>query len=308
MEIYIERVKKCEVERDFASSLCILSKVAQMNFLREFAEIALIIVLISGCVNTSPETPEISPKNPEKSQEAPGLFYSYSMADYYKIYVSLPKTYHEKNSQLYPVIYVLDADWYFDGSHVRLSNGGVKGIVTRLAENGEIPESIVIGIGYPGEIKRGRDFLTYYTHFYKFLKDELVPFVDKTYHTKGGRTLIGHSDGGFFTIYALFRYPDSVFTNFIAISGDFTKLDRYLFTEEISLFKRAAGVFPVTVYMAVGDQEEERFVTSNKKMAETLKKREYAEFYFTFKVYYGLHHGSVVGPAIEDGLLWIFSN
>ncbi|MBU7017357.1 MAG: alpha/beta hydrolase [Theionarchaea archaeon] len=278
-----------------------------MNFLRKSAEITLILVLILGCVNTSPENPEIALKNPEKSQEAPGLFYSYSMGDYYKIYVSLPRTYSEESSHSYPVIYVLDADWYFDGSHVRLSDDGVKGIVTRLAEKGEIPESILIGIGYPGEIKRGRDFLTSYTHFYKFLTDELVPFIDKTYHTNGGRTLIGHSDGGFFTMYALFRYPDSLFTNFIAISGDFTKLDRFLFTEEISLSKRAAGVFPVTVYMAVGDLEEARFVTSNREMAENLNMREYAEFCFTFKVYYGLHHSSVVGPAIEDGLLWIFS-
>ena len=277
-----------------------------MDFFRRFAKIALILVLILGCINNSPETPE-TPKNPEKSQEAPGLFYSYSIGDYYEIYVSLPKTYNE--SSQYPVIYVLDADWYFDGSHERLSHGGVVGIATRLAEKGEIPESILIGIGYPGEIKRGRDFLTSYTHFYRFLKDELVPFIDKTYRTnKEGRTLIGHSDGGFFTTYALFRYPDSVFTNFIAISGDFTKIDRYLFTEEISLYRRARGVLPVTVYIAVGDQEEQRFVTSNKKMAETLKMREYAEFNFSFKVYYGLHHGSVVGPAIEDGLLWIFSN
>ena len=280
-----------------------------MDFLIRFAKIALVLVLILGCVNSSPEAPEIAPENPERSQEAPGLFYSYTLGDYYKIYVSLPRTYYEKSSQLYPVIYILDADWYFDGSHERLPNGGVEGIVTRLVENGEIPESILIGIGYPGEIKRGRDFLTSYTHFYKFLKDELVPFIDKSYHThEEGRTLIGHSDGGFFTIYTLFRYPDSVFTNFIAISGDFTKLDRYLFTEEMSLYRRAAGVFPVTMYMAVGDQEEERFVTSNKEMAETLKMREYAEFYFTFKVYYGLHHGSVVAPAIEDGLLWIFTN
>ncbi|MBU7032537.1 MAG: esterase family protein [Theionarchaea archaeon] len=280
-----------------------------MDFFRRFAEIALVLVLILGCIHSSPEAPEIAPEDLEKSQEAPGLFYSYTMGDYYKIYVSLPRTYSEKSSQRYPVIYLLDADWYFDGSHERISNGGVEGIVTRLAENGEIPESILIGIGYPREIKRGRDFLTSYTHFYKFLKDELVPFIDKTYHAhEEGRTLIGHSDGGFFTTYTLFRYPDSVFTNFIAISGDFTKLDRYLFTEETSLYRRAAGIFPVTVYMAVGDQEEERFVTSTKEMAETLKMREYTEFYFTFKIYHGLHHGSVVAPAIEDGLLWIVSH
>jgi hypothetical protein len=78
-----------------------------MDFLIRFAKIALVLVLILGCANSSPEAPEIAPENPERSQEAPGLFYSYTLGDYYKIYVSLPRTYYEKSSQLYTVIYIL---------------------------------------------------------------------------------------------------------------------------------------------------------------------------------------------------------
>lgn len=266
--------------------------------------IALIMVS-SGCISTPAPTPAPVPENP---QNAPGLFYSYSVGDYYNIYVGLPKNYSEDLK--YPVIYLLDGDWYFDGSHWRIDRGGVCGIVSRLAESGDMPEAVVVGIGYAKENQRGRDFLGAPVHFYKFLKDELIPFIDSTYSTNlEGRTLIGHSDGGFFTMYALFRYDpfDVVFSNFISISGDFSKVDRYLYTEEISLYRRLQGELPVTLYLAVGRDEEKRFVESNDEMAEKLTRRNYSGFHFKSIQYYGLHHGSVVAPAVEDGLKWIFS-
>ncbi|KYK33609.1 MAG: esterase family protein [Theionarchaea archaeon] len=264
--------------------------------------VMVLILLSSGCISTTAPAPD-----PEHPQNAPGLFYSYSVGDCYKIYVGLPKTYSEDHE--YPTIYLLDGDWYFDGSHWRIDRGGVHGIVSRLAESGDIPEAIVVGIGYPKENQRGRDFLGSPVHFYRFLKEELIPFVDSTYSTqRDGRTLVGHSDGGFFTLYALLRYDpsDIVFSNFISISGDFSKVDRYLYTEEMSMYRRLQGELPVALYLAVGKEEEDRFCESNDKMAEKLTSRNYSGFRFKSIQYYGLHHGSVVAPAVEDGLKWIF--
>jgi len=264
------------------------------------------LVLVVGCIDFVP-SPSDTSLNSEPSQKAPGLFYSYNVGDYFNIYVGFPRSYHENRSTKYPVIYVLDADWYF-GSGQRLGNGGVKGIVNQLVEKGEMPEVLIVGIGYPtGTNNRGRDFVSSYTHFYKFLKDELIPFVDQSYNTSEERTLIGHSSGGFFTMYAFFRYPDHVFTNYICISGDYNRLDRTLFTEEISLSRQIEDALPVTLYMAVGQREEERFITSNIEMAEKLESRGYTKFRFRFTAFRGLDHGTVVGPAIEGGLKWIFS-
>ena len=263
------------------------------------------LVLIVGCIGSVPSPSDTLDSEP--SQKAPGLFYSYNVGDYYNIYVGFPKSYHENKSTKYPVIYLLDADWYFYSGQ-RLGNGGVKGIVSQLIEKGDMPEVLIVGIGYPtGTNNRARDFVTSYTHFYKFLKDELIPFIDQTYNTSEERTLIGHSSGGFFTLYAFFRYPDHVFTNYIAISGDYNRLDRTLFTEEISLSRRIEDGLPVTLYMAVGQREEERFITSNSEMAEKLESRGYTKFRFKFIEFRGLDHGTVVGPAVEGGLKWIFS-
>ncbi len=264
--------------------------------------VVALILVGAGCISTPTPTP--APENP---QNAPGLFYSYAVGDYYNIYVGLPRSYSEDLK--YPVIYLLDGDWYFDGSHWRIDRGGVHGIAARLAESGDMPDAIVVGIGYAKENQRGRDFLVSPVHFYRFLKDELIPFIDSTYSTSlEGRTLIGHSDGGFFTMYALFQYDpsDVVFSNFLSISGDFSKVDRYLYTEEISLYRRSQSELPVTLYLAVGKDEERRFVESNDEMTEKLTSRNYSGFRFKSIQYYGLHHGSVVAPAVEDGLKWIF--
>ncbi len=265
----------------------------------------------------SPTTPATTPTltpapgvSPEKAQNAPGIFYSHAVQDNFTIYVGLPRNYDPEGSDQYHTMYLLDGDWYFDGSHWRMPDNGVKGIVRTLSYNKLIPESIVVGIGYPEENNRGRDFLQNYNNFYAFLKNELIPFIDENYNTDvTGRTLIGHSDGAFFTLHAFFQCgkPDNPFTNFIAISGDFTKVNDVLFAEEMALHQRSK-VVPASLYMAVGGQEEERFISSNRQMAEILEKRDYKDFRITFKEYYGLDHGTIVSFAIQDGLLWIFSD
>jgi predicted alpha/beta superfamily hydrolase len=280
-----------------------------------------VVVLVLGCVSAPPPTPEspalatptLTPApgvNPGKAQNAPGIFYSRTVQDNFTIYVGLPSNYDPESSDQYHTIYLLDGDWYFDGSHWRRPDNGVKGIVRTLSYQGLMPESIVVGIGYPEENNRGRDFLQDYNSFYAFLKNELIPFIDENYNTDvTGRTLIGHSDGAFFTLHAFFQCgkPDNPFTNFIAVSGDFTKVNDVLFAEEMALHQRSS-VVPASLYMAVGGQEEERFITSNRQMAEILGKRDYTDFRVIFKEYYGLNHGSIVSVAFQDGLLWIFSD
>jgi len=292
----------------------------KMNYKRSVLMV-LVIVLFAGCANTQ-APPEETPENSEKPQEAPGLFYSYEVEDYYTIYVSLPESYDLGSSQKYPVIYVLDADLFFDGSNPKISNGSVTDIVSRLTENGDMPEVIIVGIGYPREDHRERDFL--YPNdsmcatsgggdkFYRFLENELVPYVDAHFNTASERTLIGWEYGGYFTLYALFEYRLSnvLFTSFIAVSpvSDYHG-DHLLYKEEM-MNESVGGYLPVRLYMTTDD-----FHTYVNDMAERLNSRGYTGFQFRFKMYhvsvsvdsYRSDLYSTVCPAIEDGLRWIFS-
>lgn len=231
----------------------------------------------------------------------------------YRIYVSLPASYESSGSERYPVIYLLDADWYFDGSHWRLEGDGVAGIVAGLGDGGSIPESILVGIGYEEGNGRDTDFLWYPDLFYRFLTQELIPLVEEEYlaDTAAGGTLIGHSDGGYFTMYALFQYTGEdkpPFTRFVAISGDYTKNNADLFTEELRLYRRLEdqGELDVALYMTVGGREEARFITSNQQLAERLEGRGYDRFRFRSEPYPALTHANIIRPAAVNGLRWVF--
>ena len=283
--------------------------------------VIVVLVVLSGCVGTAPSLTSTAP-NPEKSRNVPGLFYSSYVGDYFEIYVNLPASYDENRPEGYPVIYLLDADWYFDGSDVRLSNGGVKGIVTRLTENGSIPEVILVGIGYIyGENHRERDFLYPFDasvdnsgggeKFYSFLENELIPLIDAKFNTNTSeRTLIGHSYGGYFTLYALLKYRPShmLFTNFIAVSPVNYYHENYLPYREEVMNRYLDGYLPLNLYMTGSSQESIAVQMSIKDMAERLALRNYRGFHFTFKKYYQLDNGTILGLSIEDGLTWIFSN
>jgi len=125
----------------------------------------------------------------------------------YKIQVCLPPGY-QKAVRNFPVLYLLDAD---------KSLGMAKDVAEWLAWAGEIPEIVIIGIAY-GEgtkawwDKRSRDYAPWKdsqkvwgvwplaggaANFLKFLRDELIPWVDSKYRTdRNDRALAGLSLGG----------------------------------------------------------------------------------------------------------------
>ncbi|MGY0035509.1 alpha/beta hydrolase [Pedobacter sp. NJ-S-72] len=96
-----------------------------------------------------------------------------------------------------------------------------------IENEGYMPPTIVVGVL---NTDRNRDFLP--THvgntktsggadkFLSFFKDELIPFVNKTYPSDGNNTLFGHSFGGVFVTYALLTEPQ-LFESYIAADPSF---------------------------------------------------------------------------------------
>ena len=113
---------------------------------------------------------------------------------------------YRKTTDRYPVIYVLDGN-----SHFRHVANAVK----ILQRNGRMPDAIVVAI--PNNGNRNRDLSFQKDRFKRFINDELVPMIDRTYRTSGHKTLFGHSMAGSFTLYMLATEPAS-FHDFIAAS------------------------------------------------------------------------------------------
>jgi hypothetical protein len=98
-------------------------------------------------------------------------------------------------------------------------NSGCIGGVRLAAQMGEFPDFIIVGIRntdrekdvfpevitYPDGGKAGGRA----NQFLDFVREELIPQVEKTYRTDGFRVLYGTSNSGFTTVYALLRNPST---------------------------------------------------------------------------------------------------
>ncbi|HUT81859.1 MAG TPA: alpha/beta hydrolase-fold protein [Candidatus Bathyarchaeia archaeon] len=248
------------------------------------------------------------------------IFHSAEVNDDFKIYISLPDNY---NTTLvaFPVIYLLDGDWYFDGSNWRMGNGGVKRIITDLAEEELIEESILVAIGYPNKNHRLRDYL--YPHdfwispssgganeFYSFLNKELLPYVDTHYRTlnETDRTLIGHSYGGFFALFTLFKYRNEypiMFSKFIISSVTAFYADYYLLTLESQMFEAINNTLPFQLRMSVGSKEMKNIQLGYDTIISLFTMRNYTGFNFDYQKYLNYRHTTIVRPSIIDGLTWL---
>ncbi|NHJ84667.1 MAG: alpha/beta hydrolase [Asgard group archaeon] len=309
------------------------SKKTAQNKVMNIQIIALTVVILCSLmvlseflaiiitIDNSSTTPIIEP-NPNRDQNVPGLFYSELVDDNFKIYLSLPDSYNESDDQRYPVIYLLDADWHFDGSDWHLSEGGVKGIIKQLYNEGKMPEAILVGIGYPETNYRNRDFLypsDYMSpnsggapNFYSFLKLEFLPYIDLNYKTNitFGRTLIGDSYGGYFTLFTITHYgtnTTNLFTNFICISPTVAYHDYYILTQEEELYNRTNGILPMRLHLSIGSDEWAEMLEGVSILNQTIITRNYSDLLFHHQIFEGYNHISVVGPAVTQGLTWLFS-
>ena len=198
-------------------------------------------------------------ENSEERESSPSFrMYSEMVKDSFSIFVATPVNY--KPEEKYPVIYLLDANAYFDL---------VADLVKELKK-----EVIVVGIGYENaflmDSLRDRDF-TYPKalpsdsfrvsgggkQFLTFITQELIPMMEERYATDTAeRTLMGHSLGGYFSIYAMEQAMENgngVFKNYVAASPSLDYCDKYL---ERQLSHKLHSETKRHLYISFGGRED----------------------------------------------------
>lgn len=173
--------------------------------------------------------------------------------------VHLPDSYARDTQRRYPVVYVLDGP--------PLDDHTAQG-ARPLAVAGQAPGLIVVGIPNMQRNGRARDFLPPFLsfarrdgspftggadRFLRFLRDELVPRIERDYRTTRPRLLVGHSLGAIFVSYSMgaapsffdgrFAHSPAIWRDEDAIAGD---LARSLASA------RGLGSF---FYLSVGEKE-----------------------------------------------------
>lgn len=276
----------------------------------------IIMLLIIGC-SKKEDSPIQKEKNEEKN--VPGWYYSNYLNGSRYIQLILPNDYDSTDTKKYHTIYLLDSNWYLDGSSGRIDNGGLNGVIEGLVNNEIIDDVIIVGICNYNEYihsTRGIDFHSEKTiNFYNFITQDLIPTIDSRYNTStydNNRTLIGHSSAGYFTMYSFFKYDTinyNPFHNFVCLSGDFYKEISNLFLEEGSFADKigTGNEVKMSLFLAVGSEEEERFLSSYTKMKDSLISRQFEHFKIEGKIYEDHGHSSFLSEAFLDGLTFVLN-
>jgi predicted alpha/beta superfamily hydrolase len=238
----------------------------------------------------------------------------------YELYVSLPPGYDSSTAH-YPVVFLLDADYSFPIAHAATRH---------LTERQHLPPVILVAIAYGGELhyrlNRTRDYTPTFVatggygpeyqrvsggapRFLDFMEKELVPYVDAHYRTRGDRTLVGHSYGGLFALWASLTRP-TLFQRVLAVSPSIWYDDHLLMKLEAA--QRSAGApLPARMYLTVGGEEineQVDMVTDLRSFAARLQARHDAHLAVQSEVVDGETHNSIFPGAVTRGLRWLFDD
>jgi hypothetical protein len=237
-------------------------------------------------------------------------FPSRLVGDTYLILARTPPDYDP--ARAYPIVFQLDATNY--GNEFELTAGWA----SALEASGDIPPTIVVGVGYPykndlpSDRGRWRDYVTTLIDgrpggaatFLRFLTEELLPAIDAKYHLDPalGRTLIGHSLGGYFTLYALFQTgadSDPPFQRFVAADGSLGDDGGGILDFEAALAPRTRSlprVLSLDIARYDGAVQHLWF-----DLLRTQLQEHYPDLRLSARVL-DEDHGGVMAPAFRDGL------
>jgi len=218
------------------------------------------------------------------------------------IQVVLPKKYKAGSTDKYDVLYVLDGDW----------NTKTMADVQQFIEGENyMPPTIIVGIL---NTDRNRDFLP--THvagtktsggadkFLGFFKNELVPYINKTYPSNGDNAIFGHSFGGVFVTYALLTEPQ-LFKSYIAADPSFWWDSGIMIKMTAG---KLAGLANLGKTFYISGREGQAFTGMGIPPMDTLLKKA-APAGLTWKViaYPDETHGSVRLKSMYDGLKFSYA-
>jgi predicted alpha/beta superfamily hydrolase len=288
------------------------------------ASLALILLLVvAGCGGQGWQSPAAATPSPTPSP-TPAMrtadsftFPSTIVGDSYQVHVAVPQQYETAADQRYPVLYLLDANWNYEG---------VRGLIDILVGQGRMEPVILVALcpvqalqpGYGGTApSRCRD-LTPTAHpgfpgsggaaaFAGFLRGELVPHVDGRYRTRptpDDRCLAGHSLAGLFAWYAGFELDDT-FHKLIPASASLWWDDHVLLEAE-ARYALEHRDLPLHVYSTVSTGEGTDMVGDRDELVSRLRARSYVSLRLSTALYAGIPHEQSSSPAFREGLAELF--
>jgi hypothetical protein len=214
----------------------------------------------------------------------------------------------------YPVLYLLDEN----------DMSMVAGMVKYLsAYNEQLPAILVVGID--GGDQRIRDLTPTHSlydnlgkrdpdpngwlqpsgggeNFLRFVREEVMPFVEKKYRTAPFRIFAGHSVGGLAVVHALTAQPD-MFDAYLAVAPS-------LWWDKGGFVRSATRRLPMGTdrkFLFLADSPESGpFPVHIKSFLGALAAHKAPGFHWTHAFYPNETHGSIAAKAYYDGLRYLY--
>jgi len=218
--------------------------------------------------------------------------------------INLPESYDSSNKS-YPVVYLLDGERHFNHAIV----------ATQILQKQErVPELIIVAITNShswasDKSTRQRDLGYEKEKFVQYIKNEMMPYVNKNYRTTGLNTLFGHSLAGYFSTHLLATQPE-LFTNYIAASP-------VLQGEEIDFYNKILSNNNIknhtekSFYFTLASEDEARrksVTDAVNNFVKLLTRQTPKNLNWHYEFFDNQTHGSIYFPTFFPGMTYVFKN
>jgi predicted alpha/beta superfamily hydrolase len=233
--------------------------------------------------------------------------------DVFKVHVYFPRGYDEMKDPI-PVVYLLDAEYSF---------GAVAYTIRRLVKDKLIAPVLLVGVAYEVPYdeyyrRRERDFTPTAAHldefpdagqaksFARFLRQELVPFINKAYQVvPDDRTIVGLSFSGLFLTYLLFKEVD-LFNRYVIVSPSLWWDNGIVFRYESDYGSQNSDL-QARVYLAAGEDDGRNILRDLRRLEVVLTDRHYQGLHYRVNLFPEETHRTVFPIAVSHGLRFVFA-
>ncbi len=220
--------------------------------------------------------------------------------------ILVPSAYKPGSGTTYDVVYVLDGERHFDDFSFIYEFARKENLIPPLilvalpntyTREGNMRDRDFLPEKTPGNLKAGGA-----DRFIAFLKDELIPYIDKKLSTSGDNSLYGHSLGGLFAFYVLLSNPH-LFSNYYCSDPAFPWNERRMITMATETFRNTSELDQTLWINGVEDTYRNVGI---QKMDSVLNEYAPEGLRWKISVYPGETHMSVRLKGIYDGLRFSF--
>ena len=192
-----------------------------------------------------------------------------------EIIVSKPEFYDDSGAKTFPVVYV------FGGNTLTYS---IAYDVQLLTRTGNLHPVIVVGIPNISQKTRQRDLTPPFMKqdideadsplgkadvYLDFVRNEVIPHIEKKYRTSSQRIAVGHSREGLMVMYSLLDDP-GLFNGHLALSPALWRENNVFVTEFESYLEKQDSI-PSKLFLSMGDREVEKMKKAFDLTVDVLK-------------------------------------